>query len=723
MHAREELPQNLKRNPHLDSWIEINVDGTITIFTGRVEVGQGISTAFTQIGAEELDVSISRVRVAMADTARSPDEFYTSGSNSIQETGRAIRQVAADARQALLELASEKLGVPVDRLEVEDGTVKALGSDRQTTYWELLGGKKFNRKATGIGSPKRPENYSIVGRPTRRVDIPAKVTGAACFIHDMELPGMVHSRVVRPPGYGARLVSVDDSEVRRTKGVLKVVRDGSFLAVIAEREEGAVWAAEKLRSVAVWSDKITLPPRGEIYEHLMRHTTKSFVVVDGTPIEAPIPPIEAPKDAAKTLEATYYKPYHMHASLGPSAAMARMADGRLTVWTHSQGVYPLRAALAQVLGMAEENIRAIHVEGAGCYGHNGADDAALDASLLARALPGRPVLLKWMRSDEHSWEPYGSAMVVKTQASLSSDGDVIDWNHDVWSYTHSGRPRPLDGASNLLAAWHLASPIRPPQAQPNMGFHSGIHRNADPLYSFPRRRIVKHFAKDSPLRVSSTRSLGAYANVFAIESFMDELSHAAGADPIEFRLRHLEDGRARSVIEAAAERAGWKPNARPAGAGRGRGVGFARYKNQKSYVAVIVDLTVDLATGEIRLKRAFIAADAGQIVDPDGLANQLEGGLIQSASWTLKEAVAFDREGITSIDWDSYPILTFSEVPEIETVLIDRPGEPYLGCGEAAQGPTPAAIANAIFDATGARLRRVPFAPEVVKASLVEKIK
>ena len=707
----DELPPSVESNPDLDSWIKVETNGNITILTGRVEVGQGIGTAFAKIAAEELDVSLSRVRVAMADTDLSPDEFITAGSNSIQESGRIIRLVAAEARAALLELASEKLGFPTDNLKVEDGTVKAMGHEREATYWELLGGREFNRRVTGNAKPKGPEDYSLVGKPSPRVDIAAKVTGEASFIHDMELPKMVHGRVVRPPGYGAKLVSVDEADVLKMGGVLKVVRDGDFLAVIAEREEQAIRGAEKLRSVSVWSDATPLPPQEKVYDHLLSHTTKSLLVVDGVATENPVPKIQAPKDAGVTIEAVYYKPYLMNASLGPSAAAARMADGGLTVWTHSQGVFPLRVALAQVLGMAKENVRVIHVEGAGCYGHNGADDAALDAALLARALPDRPVSLKWMRGDENSWEPYGSAMVVKNQASLSDTGDVVDWNHDVWSYTHSGRPRPPDGGSRLLASWHLASPTQPPEAQAGGGFHGGIHRNADPLYAFPERRIVKHFVRASPLRVSATRSLGAYGNVFAIESFMDELSHAAGVDPIEFRLHHLEDERARAVIEAAAGRAGWEPGtkSRIDSNGQGRGIGFARYKNEKAYLAIIVDLTVERKTGGIKLNRAVIAVDAGRVIDPDGLANQVEGGFIQSASWTLKEQVTFDEGGITSVDWETYPILTFREVPEIETILIDRPEEQPLGCGEASQGPTPAAIANAVFDATGTRLRRIPF--------------
>jgi CO/xanthine dehydrogenase Mo-binding subunit len=441
-------------------------------------------------------------------------------------------------------------------------------------------------------------------------------------------------------------------------------------------------------------------------------------VVKGTAVSDPAPPLATPAEADQTLQATYYRPYHMHASLSPSAAVAQLVGGKLTVWNHTQGVFLLQAALAQVLGMDAADIHVIHSEGSGCYGHNGAEDAALDAALLAQAVPGRPVSLKWMRSDEHGWEPYGSAMVLKLQASLDGSGRVIDWNHDVWSYPHSSRPRPAgEGESGLLAAWHRERPFSPPPPRNLMGTHFGGYRNADPLYAFPQRRIVSHFVPHSPLRTSSLRSLGAYANIFAIESFMDELAHAAGVDPVAFRLQHLTDERAKAVIQAAADKAGWRSGERPANNGRGRGIAFAQYKNSQCYAAIVVELRVERESGQIHLERAVIAADAGQVVNPDGLSNQLEGGFVQAASWTLAEQVVFDQQGILSQDWDSYPILRFSGVPLIKTVLLNRPDLPFLGSGEASQNPTPAAIANAVFDAIGVRLRQIPFTPERVRAA------
>ncbi|MEJ2737172.1 MAG: molybdopterin-dependent oxidoreductase, partial [Anaerolineae bacterium] len=534
-------PNTLAKTPDLDAWVRVNPDGTITLFTGKVELGQDLKTSIAMIGADELDVSLERIRVVTADTAQSPDEGYTVSSMSLDTSGNAIRYATAEVRHRALSVAHEALEVPRERLTVTDGTIADPVTGRSTTYWDLFAGQPFGGRVTGAAPPKGPDAYWIVGRPAERLDVLAKVTGTARFVHDLDLPGMVHGRVVRPPAYGARLLSADEGAVAQMPGVVQVVRDGSFLAVVAEREEQAVQAMEALRETATWeTDADTaLPSHETLFEHLLAQPDQAFLVVDGRPVEDPIPPIETPAGAAQTLAATYYRPYHMHASLGPSAAVAQLVEGKLTVWTHSQGVYPFRAALAQVLRMPEEDIRAIHVQGPGCYGHNGADDAALDAALLARAVPGRPVSLKWTRADEHTWEPYGAAAVIQMQASLDAGGDVVDWNHDVWGYTHLGRARAFGKTSGLLVAWYLAEPFKRPTPRPSRGPHVGIHRNADPLYAFPRRRVVKHFVPDSPLRTSTLRGLGSYANVFAIESFMDELAHAAGIDPVEFRLRQI----------------------------------------------------------------------------------------------------------------------------------------------------------------------------------------
>ncbi len=707
------MSQYLQQTPDLDSWVRINTDMTITFFTGKVELGQDLRTSIAMIGADELDVSLDRIRVVTADTDLSPDEGYTVSSMSLETSGNAIRYAAAEVRRIAVSAAQEELDAPAERLTITDGTITDSVIGRSITYWDLFAGKPFHAPVMGGGQPKGPEEYRIVGRPFERLDLLAKVTGGHCFVQDLNMPGMVHGRVVRPPHIDARLVSVDEEAVNRIPGIIQVIRDGSFLAVMAEREEQAVQAMVVLRKTSVWESHKALPSQEGLFDYMLNQKDQSYLIKDGKAVSDAIPPINNPEGAAHTLTAIYYRPYHMHASLGPSAAVAQMINGKLTVWTHSQGVYPLRAALAQVLGMSEDDIHAVHAEGPGCFGHNGADDAALDAALLARALPGHPVSVKWSRTDENTCEPYGPATVVKMQAILNTDGDVIDWNHDVWGYAHGARPHGREGGvSNLLAAWHLAKPLMRPQPKPLMIPHGCVHRNADPLYTFSRRRIVMHFLPDSALRVSSLRGLGAYANVFAIESFMDEVAHVSSADPIEFRLRYLVDERARDVIHAAVKKAGKRPD------GLGRGFAFARYKNRQSYVGIVVDLSVDRDSGRIHLVHAVAAADVGQIVNPDALSNQIEGVITQAASWTLKEQVSFNQRDITSIDWQSYPILRFPEAPTIETVLINRPGQPYLGVGEGAGGPVPAAIANAVFDAVGIRLRRIPFTPERVKKAL-----
>ena len=517
------------------------------------------------------------------------------------------------------------------------------------------------------------------------------------------------------------LFSVDLEAVQQMPGVVQVVRNGSFLAVIAEREDVAVQAREHLSETAHWEQFALLPSQDELYDHMLNQEEQLALIVNNTPSVEPIPPVQLPDDAAQTLSATYKRPYQMHASLGPSAAMALWEDNQLTVWSHTQGVFNLQVALAKALGLEKEQVHVIHMEGAGCYGHNGADDAGLDAALLAQAVPGRPVLLKWMREDEHRWEPYGSAMVIQLNASLNSVGQISDWNYDVWSYTHLTRARPTDDGINLLAAWHLDPRGEPTTPQLLIGPEFGSHRNATPKYDFPRQRLVKHFLQDSPLRVSALRSLGAYANIFAIESFMDELAEAADCDPLEFRVSHLSDQRAIEVLQAAAEKAGWQSRARSANTGHGQGIAFAQYKNKQGYAAIVVNIHVNPATGEITLEEVVIAADVGQVVNPDGLSNQLEGGFVQAASWTLLEEVKFDEQGITSTDWESYPILRFKQAPVIQTVILNRPGSRFLGSGEITQNPTPAAIANAVYDAVGVRLRQIPFTPERVLEALKEQ--
>ncbi|MDE2951629.1 MAG: molybdopterin-dependent oxidoreductase [Chloroflexota bacterium] len=713
-----EAPPSLRSQPDLDAWLRVNDDETVTVFSGKVELGQGIKTALAQIAADELDLAMERIRLVTADTARTPDEGGTTGSRSLETSGLAIRLAAAEARSHMLSLAFEELEslTPAEDLGVQDGVITDKRSGRQTSYWELMAGRRFARRISAGRSSKAHSQHQHVGAPAQRVDLLAKVTGGAAYVHDLELPGMVHARVLRPPNYHAELADIDIAEIQALPGVVAVVGDGRFLAVIAEREDQALRAHDKAREIATWRDAGALPPPERIYEDLLAKPAQTVEILDGVAQDDLYVKRDMGAEPAPAHQATYYRPFQMHASLGPSAALALWQDDELSVWSHSQAPFVLRDALAQVLDLDREAIRVIHAEGAGCYGHNGADDVALDAALTARALPGRPVLMKWSRADEHAWEPYGSAMVMKLGADLTQSGDIARWRGDIWSYAHSTRPAVGLETSGLLASWHLAAPFAPQKPQPMGGYHSGAHRNADPIYSLPDTRILRHAVADSPLRVSALRSLGAYANVFAIESFMDELARAAGSDPLEFRLRHLSDARARAVLLAAAEKAGWHSRNEERVQGQGWGMALAQYKNLQTYCAIIVKLQVERGSGDLRFRRVIIAADAGQVVNPDGLSNQLEGGFVQAASWTLFESVQFDADGITSLDWESYPILTFESAPVIETLILNRPEMPMLGAGEAAQNPSPAAIANAIYDATGLRLREIPFRPDRIRS-------
>jgi nicotinate dehydrogenase subunit B len=699
------LPGSLAQNRMLDAWIRINADGSATIFPGKVELGQGITTALTQIAAEELDLPLARVRALTTDTSRSPNEGVTAGSQSIEYGGTALRLASAEVRGILLELAAKRLGAAADTLAVADGTIGSADG-RKVTYGELAAEVDLHREATAKVAPKLPAAHKIVGKSIPRFDIPNKVTGGVAYVQDMRLPGMVHGRIVRPPRPGSTLDSVDEAAVKAMPGVIAVVRDGSFLGVVAEREEQAIKARQALIKRAKWTLGPELPDPAKIYDVLLALPAEDAVI---SVKQAPMP------EGAKVIEATYHKPYMAHASIGPSCALAEFKDGKMTVWTHSQGVFPLRNHLSLGLKLPVADIRCIHAEGSGCYGHNGADDVGLDAALLARAVAPHPVRLQWMRDDEFGWEPYGPAMIMRAKAALA-DGKIVDWNYELWSNTHSTRPSE-PGGNNLLASWYLAEAQNPapPRTIPQPA--GGGDRNAIPLYDFPRQRIVHHFIKEMPLRVSALRTLGAYSNVFAIEAFLDELARAANADPIAFRLAHMKDPRARAVIETVAKKANWKEDA--AGDGRrGRGIGFAKYKNLSVYVAVIAEVEVDPASGVIKVPRAFAVADAGQIINPDGLTNQIEGGIIQSTSWTLHEQVRFNHDGITSRDWQGYPILTMQEAPHVEIELINRPTEKSLGAGEGAQGPAVAAIVNAFANATGKRIRELPLTPDRVKAAL-----
>jgi nicotinate dehydrogenase subunit B len=674
--APARLPADLDANRRLDSWLRINPEGNIEVFTGKVELGQGNLTALAQIAAEELDVAFERVRMRPVDTTHSPDEGYTAGSASIEATGSALRYAAANARAILLEMAAAKLGMSIDTLTVDDGVVSSSAAANRVTYWQLVLETPLARNASSDVPLKSPSKYRIVGTSAPRLDIPAKLTGGEAYVQDMRVPGMLFGRVVRPPSYYAQLTALDDTAVKGMPGVVSVVRDGRFLGVVARREEQAIAARAVLERAATWTTPSELPDEARMADFL-RASTDARV----TTVSSRTPGSNAP-EAVKTLAANYSKPYLAHASIGPSCALAAVSDRILTVWSHTQGPYQLRTDIAKVTGLPLDKVRVIHAQGAGCYGHNGADDVALDAALLSRAVDGAPVKVQWMRDDEFGWEPFASAMSMTLQAKLSADGAIVDWQHDLWSNSFNMRPGTAGGV-NLLAAWHLAQPFQPAPPGEIPLPSGGADRNAVPYYDFPSQRIIEHFLPTMPVRVSALRSLGAFGNVFAIESFMDELAAAVGADPVDYRLRHLGDERAKTVIRAAADRARWQPGMKGDGT-RGRGISFVRYETVKTYIALVADIVVDRASGVIRVERITAAADAGLIVTPDGISNQIEGAIIQGTSWTLKESVRFDRERITSRDWASYPILTFPEVPEIDIALLNHPDLASLGAGEAA---------------------------------------
>lgn len=701
LHAAEgALPKSLDKTPWLDAWIRIGADETITVFTGKAELGQGIKTALLQVAADELRVAPGRVRIVTADTARTPDEGITAGSNSMKDSGTALRHAAGQVRMRLAGLATARLGVDAEALAMRDGVFVAADG-RRASFGQLVTGQELHLRATPQAPSPAPGAKTAIGQSLPRLDIPAKVTGAAAYVQDLRLPGMLHARVVRPPSPAARLLALDTAAVERLPGVVRVVRDGRFLAVIADGEYRAVKAAAALARATRWDTPAFLPAQQDVSTLVRAQPSRAL----------PILQRGAKTGQGRRLSASYTRAFQLHGAIGPSCAIAQLADGRYTVWTHAQGVFPLRTALAELLGIDEDTMRCIHVEGSGCYGHNGADDVAADAVLLARALPGRPVRVQWMREDEHAWEPVGAAMVAEVQASLDAQGRIRDWQYDVWTPSHNTRP---GKAGNLLAATLLATPFTPPVPKPSPQPEGSGDRNAIPYYVLPNARVTHHFQPKTVLRTSAMRGLGAYCNVFAIESFMDELARAAQADPVAFRLRHLDDPRAVDVVKLAAAKFGWDGYQRAAR--RGRGFAFARYKNLAAYCALAVEVEVARETGLVRITRVAAAVDCGEIVNPDGVRNQIEGGIVQSASWTLLERLRFDATRITSVDWASYPILRFAQAPQqLDVHLIDRPGQPFLGTGEAAQGPAAAAIANAVSDACGLRMRDLPLDRERVR--------
>jgi nicotinate dehydrogenase subunit B len=707
------LPGSLQANRRLSQWLSIHANGTVSVRSGKVELGQGIATALAQIVAMELDVAMARIRMLPANTLESPNEGMTSGSLSVQDSGSALRQVCAQARQIYLQAASRQLHVPPEQLEVVDGSIQVQGQPRAitTSYWALADDALLQVDAGNLVAHKNVASYAIFERDATRIDIQDKLTGQSRFIQDMALPDMLHGRVLHPPSPTAVLMDVDLVTVQALPGVVSVVRDGSFLGVIANDEYLATLALRKLTGLAQWSESTALPNMHELSTYLRAQPVETTLVGEKQAAQTTTPSTLHPPAFSNRFNATYSRPFLAHASIGPSCAVARYHPTSLEVWTHSQGIYNLRADLALVFNLPATSITVQHVEGAGCYGHNGADDVACDAVLLARAVPGRAVQVQWTRESELANAPFGPAMVVELTAQVDADGCITDWQHNVWSNGHGMRP----GRSStpvLLAGTLLEQPF-PKQIAVNapLAAGGGSERNAAPLYSFTRWRAVNHRVLTMPIRSSALRSLGAHCNVFASESMMDEVAHSLGIDPLTFRLRHLTDPRARAVLQAAADMAPWSTRKDKQTEGQGMGIACTRYKNTGAYCAVVA--RVD-AGKDLRVTKLWIAVDVGLVISSDGVTNQIEGGAIQTVSWVLKEAVQFDSTRIQSTAWESYPILRFSEVPQVEVHIIHRPDQPSLGAGEATHGPVAAAIANALFDAIGVRVRDMPLTTEAI---------
>ena len=690
------LPKMLVANPVLATWMEARPDGGFVLSIGKSELGQGISTAVAQIAAEELDVPVEMI-TTRAPSTRGPDEGRTSGSMSVADSGSAVRAVAANVRALFVAEAARQWSVPAREVEVSAGVLAHAPSGRTTSYAHLAGAVDLAREAS-------PEVHSLPAAGSTphdggRTDLPDKVLGRPRFIADLRPEGLLYGRVVRPPSPGARLRELAYAE---PVGV-SVVRDGSFLAVVGEREADADATAAGLRAAAVWDEMAKLPDERMLAAHLRAGPHDTIVVA-----EAP------PATGEPTLRRSYSRPFLAHGSIGTSCGIARWddaADGpRVHVWSSTQGVFPLRAAMAKAFVVDADRIEVTHVENAGCYGHNGSDDAAYDAVLLARSFPGRPVQVRWTRDDELTWSPLGSAMVTDLEATLDQSGLISRWTADVYSHGHTSRPG-YAGVPGFASGQSLATPHpTAPSVDPQLAGGGGTTRNAVPGYDIGEVAVRGHRVLTQPLRTSALRALGAHLNVFAIESMIDELAEEAGIDPVEFRLRHLSDERARAVVEAVAQRAGWGA---PTPGDVGRGIAYARYKGKGAWCAVVAEVE---ASHTIRVRRLTLAVDVGRVVNLDGVRNQVEGGAVQATSWTLKEGVRFDRARVTSRDWETYQILRFSEVPEVDVVVLGRPEEPSVGAGEPVQGPTSAAIANAVAAAVGVRVRDLPLTPEAVVA-------
>ncbi len=696
---------SLDANPLIADWIGAH-DGRLLVRTGKVDIGQRISTALLQIAHEELTVPFDQIDIAPVRTGHAPDEGITSGSNSIEQSGNALRRAAATLRGHLTALAVARHGGTPLEWRLEEGALHLPGSNHRLRVGDLIAEIDTTTPVDPDAAPLTTDTEHF-DRPAMR-GLADMVTGRFAYVHDLDAPGLLHARVIRPPHALARLQTIDADAIDRAKAKgLRLIRDGSFLALVGPQEWPVVHAAQTLAIACTWDLGGGLL-EDDVFDCLTAEHATRLPVIDGAPVRDTVPdPLANPAHSAR-----YERPYQMHGALAPSAAMAHWDGQTLTLHSQSQGVYPLRASIADSLELRPEQVDITHVPGSGCYGHNGADDAAFEAALVAMAIPDTPILLKWTREEEHGWEPFAPAMAVEIAAR--TDGDHITAvSAEAFSDTHRGRPRPganRAGPSKLLTNRFREDPIGPNPAAPNMGRHAGMHRNLDPIYDIPEKRLVKNFVTPGPHRTSAMRCLGAAANVFAIESFVDELVCAQGTDPFTLRRAHLTDPRALAILDELERQVAALPPKPETG---GRGIAYAQYKNQMTRVGLCVEIDSN-DRAEIRLSRALIVADTGRVIDTDGLTAQLEGGFIQGASWALYEQVTWDRDGITSRDWDSYPVIRFDNIPEISVTILNHPTEKSVGAGEASPGPAIAAIANAIHDATGIRMRRMPFTPQAI---------
>lgn len=687
----------------VEGFVAIHRDGTVTIYSGKVDLGTGIQTAITQIAAEELDFPFAKVKVIQGDTLTTPDQGPTFGSLSIQIGGMQIRQACATAREALKKKAASIWGVASSAITTQDGA--CISGAQSIRYADLLSGDTINIKLDPNAPLKKPADYTVVGKSVARLDIPAKLTGEFTYMQDFKVPGMVHARVIRPAGMKSKLLAYDDSAAKKIPGFLQVVRDDNFLAVVATNEWDAIRASKAIK--VTWSEWAGLPAENRLWAYVRTSP------VAGTEVLQKVGDTTA-VSGARTVQASYDFAIHTHGSIGPSCAVAQWEGDQLTCWTASQQTHLLRKQMAQMLGLSESHIRCIYVDGSGCYGRNGHEDAAADAVLISKIV-GKPVRVQWMRADEHGWDPKGPPTLYDYRATLDASGNVVAWESDAYM---AARPKQI--SVTLLAAELAELPKEPP--------HPGNIQNSLAIqYQFPNIKANAIYVDNTPFRPSWIRTPGRMQNTFANESFLDELAVQAKVDPIDFRKRHLNDPRGIECIDRVANLAKWQPAVSHANAKRkgdiayGRGVSYIKYELVRTYIAVVADVQVNLKTGKVKVEHFYVAHDCGQIINPNGLRNQIDGNIIQTVSRTLIEELKFNRSAVTSLDWISYPILRFPDVPQVTIDLIDRPNEKPWGAGEPAAAVVPSAIANAIFDATGVRMRSVPFTPAKVLEALKTK--